>query len=451
MHKWTDPRLAKLPDGEHVIEAGLRGQGSLLLRIKGDTRAAFYRYFVDGTRKFELIGYHNQQGAVQWHDSHKGGLLKLAAIKAGFHALQALQNQHGDLKAHYAALAAEHQVRQRQAEIAARAGSFGDLLDAYVASLRNPHTRREAAGLFRRNIKKPFPALLDRKPDEITPDDVSAIMRRMLKRGVLRACNTLRAYLRAAFAWALRTVHDPRIDTERVFRVNVNPAAAVPVLSDPDESGTGDKFARMGERALSGDEVRAYAAKVAQVANPVIRAFLTVHLYSGQRVRQIIAAPWSAYDLENSIVTLIDSKGRKALAREHVVPLTKQALAALELVRPLNMPQPFAHSKRASMSGATVSHAVKKIADDMLAEGTASTRFSAMDLRRTVQTTLASQGVPADSINRLLSHDRPGKIAQTYDKHSYLEPKRAAAEAWAAFVDGTDADQTKVVPMRRSA
>ena len=79
-----------------------------------------------------------------------------------------------------------------------------------------------------------------------------------------------------------------------------------------------------------------------------------------------------------------------------------------------------------------------------------STPFTPKDIRRTVETTLASLGVSKEHRAQLLSHGRGDKIAQAYDKHNYLEEKRQALETWRGFLQGRADDGAKVVPMRKA-
>ncbi|NJS14122.1 MAG: tyrosine-type recombinase/integrase [Sphingopyxis sp.] len=57
------------------------------------------------------------------------------------------------------------------------------------------------------------------------------------------------------------------------------------------------------------------------------------------------------------------------------------------------------------------------------------------DIRRTVATELARQGVSQEWIERVLAHKIPG-VAGTYNKYSYLKEKRTALEQWGVEMDG---------------
>ena len=98
----------------------------------------------------------------------------------------------------------------------------------------------------------------------------------MIKRGVKRQTNILRSFLHAAFAYAA-SGHDfdPRrlASDGKAFRLAGNPAGLVPRIAEYDQ---------VRDRVLSAPELQYYVAKVDQVGNPAVRAFLRFHLTSAR-------------------------------------------------------------------------------------------------------------------------------------------------------------------------
>jgi len=77
------------------------------------------------------------------------------------------------------------------------------------------------------------------------------------------------------------------------------------------------------------------------------------------------------------------------------------------------------------------------------------------DLRRTIATGMAKQGIGRDVIERVLSHNvGAGRAIIHYDHHDYREPKRLALEAWEQellrIVEGTAAPSNVVSMSRKS-
>jgi integrase len=56
-------------------------------------------------------------------------------------------------------------------------------------------------------------------------------------------------------------------------------------------------------------------------------------------------------------------------------------------------------------------------------------KFTLHDLRRTCRTGLAALKVEPHVAERVLNHAQPG-VTAVYDRHAYLDEKRAALELW---------------------
>ena len=432
---------------EVVIDRGARGHGALILRVTDTGKPMYFRYFLGGARKLELVGHFDPCGAQQWRAgkrTNKGGPLTLAAARGGFNELARLAKSTGDLKSHFAGEEAERAAARRKAE-GEQGGSFADLLNAYILSLRmeNKPSWKQADGIFGRHVRKPFKALLARKANEITAEDIQAILARMVSAGITRQTNMARSFLRAAFAHGSSGhYYDPRRFAMRgkAFKpYQGNPVDAVPRIA---------KYDRTGQRVLSASELLFYLEKVDKMTNPMVRAFLKLHLYTGaQRVIQLLKTPWTAYDLEDRVLTIADAKGR-ASAREHLVPLLPEALEAIETVRPLagDATWPFTMRGKVPLRIETVEHAVADISKALVADAaerkTTAEPFSLRDVRRTVEAALASLGIPKEVRADLLLHGRGDRISQTYDK-------RRALEAWRDYIEATVAGSPNVVPLRR--
>jgi intergrase/recombinase len=67
-------------------------------------------------------------------------------------------------------------------------------------------------------------------------------------------------------------------------------------------------------------------------------------------------------------------------------------------------------------------------------EGEARAPFQLRDIRRTVETILASLKVPKDVRSHLLSHGLGSVQNQHYDRHTYWPEKRQALKKWAAYL-----------------
>lgn len=408
-----------------LTEPGNRGEGRLMVKVHSSGLKEFYfRYRVDGKDKTIKIGRFQQTPG-------DGGItLREARDKAA--ELIEVRLAHGDVKVHQeeerrkAAEAAEREQRAREME--ARRGSFGQLLDGYVDSLRRAGkvSASEADGIFERHVRQAFPDRLKVKAVDVTPSDIQAILARLVQRGHTRVVNKLRSYLCAAFAWGARSDLDPRrlAEAGAMFGLQSNPAALVPRIAE---------FERARDRTLSEQELRLFWHGLDEVSD-TCRAFLRFNLcLGGQRIVQLLRATWS--DLNGELLLLRDGKGRGGI-RDHLLPITDLALEQLEPVQGWRDVSEFIFTSdgKTAMRPETISNAVTSVSR-MLTEQHSLEPFEARDLRRTTETLLAGLGVDKETRAQLLSHGRTtGVQARHYDRHHYLKEKKAALETWERYL-----------------
>jgi integrase len=334
--------------------------------------------------------------------------------------------------------------QQREAEALAARGSLGGLLDAYGDALeaagKSSATRVRAS--LHRHVRDAHPTLWAVPAVEFTPEQAVQILATLHADGKEREGAKLRAYLRAAFARAVRARFDPKAaPTLRAMAVIQNPVADLP----PSDTPTGTR-----ERALSLAELRAYWRRIEDMPESY-GALLRLHLTTGaQRVEQLARATVAELDRDTESLTLWDTKGRRAKPRAHVVPLLPAAMAALRVLRPDASPTgPHLFSADGGRSPAgyhVLRLRVARLSDDMTHTGEAEATFTVGDLRRTVETRLAAAGVTEQTRAQLQSHGLGGVQARHYDRHSYAGEKREALETlWGLL---TSAPAT-VTPIRR--
>jgi integrase len=301
--------------------------------------------------------------------------------------------------------------RQQQAEAAAT-GDFGDLLDAYRATLSNPRTAADAKQSLARNI----PARLAKKPArEVTSDELADVLKAVHDRGALAVERNLFRFLHAAFEFGLRNR-----DAIRRFRLTGNPARGI---EKPAPGGPGN-------RELTAEEIRDLwrgldSAMMAPETATVIRLLLLL----GQRVDELLAARWSELDEERGVLDIPPERlktGRKT-QRGHVVPLPP---LALDLLRTLPERSLFLFPKRGDpespMPFRSLSQAIRRFCDDT--EGFP--RFTPRDIRRSIKTRMAEIGVLKEIRDRVQNHALHDVASKHYDRFDYLADKRAALVGW---------------------
>ncbi|UVJ45063.1 tyrosine-type recombinase/integrase [Pseudomonas sp. LS1212] len=428
-----------------------RGTGRLRLRASANGRAAFYFRYVnpEGKQCQISLGVYDSDG--------KAGLtLKEAGNKAG--ALSKLyQDGHRDLHAYLAqqgaardadAKAAQHE--REEAERQASSGSLEALCNGYVAHLRRQHksSARDVRNLLHKHVIEAFPALAATRAQHISHKDVNVMLSALVDAGKGRTAGKARAFLRAAYAGALAAEFDPTIHPDlHGFDLVMNPAALVPAKALA-------RFNRVGERTLSESELRVYMAALEQRPGLAADAITLALFLGGQRIAQTLRLRPADVDLDAGTIVLFDSKGARQTPRTHVLPLNERALVIVKRLLAANGSKPFLFARHTvPVRPEILSKLVAKISSMMVAAGTAREPFKLCDQRRTAETALARMGISKDIRAQLLSHGLGTLQDRVYDRHSYMDEKKAALERWAMKLEEIASGKaaSNVVPLRTGA
>jgi integrase len=146
---------------------------------------------------------------------------------------------------------------------------------------------------------------------------------------------------------------------------------------------------------------------------------------------------WS--ELDGGTWTVPGSRSKNA--RALVLPLPRQALAALE-ARPRVVGRDLVFGR--GPRGFQAWSKAKERLDRRLGFDKG---WDLHDLRRAVETRMAALGVPKEHVNRLLNH-AAGPVTKHYDLHSYLPEKADALQRWADELARVVGVAPSVSPMR---
>lgn len=425
-----------------------RGAGSMLLERRPTGVIEVYLLLRRGgkqqRRKLgvydELNEYGQRCGLAYWRRE----AVRVSAELRQFSTLEAFDEHQRRISLEKELTAAEE----------ARQGTFEQLLSDYVDNMERMgrSSFKEVQGALKLNVIKPFPALCARRAKDITPPDISEIVRHCLQRpvaskgrgarltkanatiGKKRQADKLRTYLQAAFSFGLKNDLNPLRVGNTLYGLTLNPARDVPVIQGANRANTW---------ALTKDELRAVVLAIEELPGRHRAIGKTMLYLAGQRVKMLCRLTWADFydDSEHgSVIRLIDRKGgHYTPEREHLLPITPRLR---EIMAPLlaleaqgKAPGPFSIKGYANMSSDTACNIFTKLGKRLNAEGR-SRRFTWRNLRATVETQLAAMGITQERRAWLLSHGRSGVQAKHYDRYSYLSEKRQDLELWAQFLDG---------------
>lgn len=116
--------------------------------------------------------------------------------------------------------------------------------------------------------------------------------------------------------------------------------------------------------------------------------------------------------------------------REHIVPLSPQALDILEVMKPISAHRehifPSRNDPKQSMNSQTANAALKRIGygGKLVAHG----------LRSIASTALNEQGFNADVIEAALAHSDKNEVRRAYNRSIYLTQRFELMDWWGYFV-----------------
>lgn len=316
------------------------------------------------------------------------------------------------------------------------------LLNEYVKHLEAQEKDRSAAAAasaFKCHVFEPHPEISSYPADEITALQIADMVRQVSELGKKRTAGILRSYLAAAYNAAKKAPFHADLPSALIpFNIENNPVEPVGTIP-----------VKAGNRHLSVDELKKY---LSTLGDDLTDMALKLAIYSGgQRMAQLLRAKVQDYDSESKALRLMDGKGKRKDPRPHILPLGPVAAGiADELMKAAEKADSvFLFASRGSVVHmSTPGKRVKELSDKMAGEP-----FDLRDIRRTCETMLAGLGISRDIRAQLLSHGITGVQAAHYDRHGYLEEKRAALLKWERCLTNilTGEAAGKVVKLREGA
>lgn len=161
----------------------------------------------------------------------------------------------------------------------------------------------------------------------------------------------------------------------------------------------------------------------------VTRCLIEWQLHTMCRPAEAAGARWAEINIEKAQWEIPAERMKKS--KPHVVPLSKQALSLLEVIRPLSGAREFIFpadkNPRKSANSQTANMALKRAGF----KG----RLVAHGMRALASTTLNEQGFDADVIEAALAHIDKNTIRATYNRADYLKRRRVVMQWWSDHIE----------------
>ena len=171
----------------------------------------------------------------------------------------------------------------------------------------------------------------------------------------------------------------------------------------------------------------------------VVRQALRLQALTFVRPRELREATWPEIDFKAAEWRI--PPARMKMRQQHIVPLSRQAIAILRELHSLTGPDgylfPSVRNASRPMSNNTVNAALRTL-------GFTAEQQTGHGFRSTASTLLNEQGFRADAIERQLAHGPRDKVRAAYNSAEYLAERRKMMQAWADYLDGLRAKVTQI-------
>ncbi|MBB5143908.1 tyrosine-type recombinase/integrase [Desulfovibrio intestinalis] len=292
--------------------------------------------------------------------------------------------------------------------------TFKSVAEDWRANMGNIWSDSHAKTTLGRLELDVYPVLGDKALESITPHDVLPMLRSIEARGAYETAQRVLGICSMIFRYGVATkiiLSDPCRDLRD---------ALVPYTSKHFAAIT--RPAEVGRLLLTIDEYKGSA---------IVRAALVFSALTFCRPGEIRHAEWDEIDWKEKEWLLPAEKTK--LRREHIVPLSRQAIEVLEGIRALTgrgrYVFPGQHNKTRPLSENGVNCALRRM-------GYTSDEMTAHGFRSMASTLLNEQGCwRFDVIERQLAHVEKSSVRGAYNRAEYLPERRQMMQAWADYLD----------------
>lgn len=396
----TDAKLRAAKPAERPYKLTDGGGLYLLVQTTG-SKLWRWKYRIDGKENLYAIGAYPAVGLAEARAARESARL---LAKQGIHPSQSRRD------------AKQRNIEERQARKLAMESSFAKVSAAYLDDIRTSYT----AGSYRAKVSR-IRKHLAPKLDHMVIGEISA----KEIRPILEAC-------KANGAWA--GIH-VKGDLSAIFDY-----AVVRGLADtnpiPGLRGLLRVPSSQSKAAMSISQIKAfYLALRAYRGYPETSLCLRLIALTACRPGEAADAEWSEFDLDARLWRRPAEKMKAR--REHVCPLSDQAIATLASLRCITGDGRYLFPHRSGEGFTTPNRLTYAMRDMNLGPGT-----SPHCWRTTFSTWANEQGYRPDAIERQLAHVESNKVRATYNKALLLAQRKELMQSWAAYLEQADRGAT---------
>jgi integrase len=261
-----------------------------------------------------------------------------------------------------------------------------------------------------------FPSLGKRPIRSITPPELLAVLKRVEAKGNHETAHRVRSETGQVFRYAIATGRADR-DITADLRGALAPVVVTnhAAITDP---------VRIGELLRAIDGYR---------GQPATECALRLLPLVFTRTGELRLARWEEFDLDGKEPIWRIPAERMKSREPHLVPLSKQAVALLEALKPITGPEglvfPSIRSAARPISENTINAALRRL-------GYSGEEMTGHGFRSMASTCLNEQGFPPDVIELQLAHAERDEVRGAYNRAQRMAERRKMMQAWSNYLDG---------------
>lgn len=256
-----------------------------------------------------------------------------------------------------------------------------------------------------------FPSLGHRPIDKITAPEAIKALEPLAAKGSLELTSKIVGYLNEVMTHAVNT-----------GLLNYNPLAGIRAAFKTPQA--------TNMLTLTPSELPELMRTLASASIKITtRCLIEWQLHTMVRPSEAAGAKWDEIDLDNDLWVIPDE--RMKMKRQHSVPLTKQTIALLNLMKPISGHREYIFPADRNPSSPSNSQTANMALKRMGFKG----RLVAHGMRSIASTTLNEQSFDADVIEAALSHVDSNEIRRAYNRTEYLERRKVIMDWWSEHIE----------------
>lgn len=366
-----------------------------------DGNGLYLRVKPDGQKSWQLR-YKNQQSKWSWMGL--GGYPQVSGALA--------RKKAGELRKEIAD--GEDPIAKRKARAATELETATNTFEMLAREWLELRTPTWAASTARRNSGSlelhVFPVFGKRPYTEITPKQWMDFLQTLERKGILEQMKRVRRSCKEIYDLARvtgRAIHNPLEGLSRFL-----------------QSKPAENYAHVTAQELP-DLLRAISAYPHATD---LRLGLRLLMLTGVRPSELREAPWSEFDLAKGLWSIPAERMKKR--RDHLVPLSRQALEALKELQTINGRYPLLFPGRNDRKKARSNMAFNMALRRMGYDG----RQTGHGFRHIASTTLRENNFPREHVEAQLAHVEGG-VSGIYNKAICLEQRRQMMQWYSDHLD----------------